>query len=336
MAGQTRPTSDCLERRLEEAPWAHDFFQAVRRIECADARLPRIGCSRHPREDPVRFSQEPSLDFAPSTIEKFTAGAPARMTVRFLGLLGPNGPMPLCMTEYARNRVKHAYDTTLASFLDIFNNRMTSLFYRAWAVAQQTVSYDRPGDDPFSDYICSLFGMGMASLRRRDAVHDLAKVHYAGHLVCKTRHAEGLRAILRDYFGIAVEIREFIGQWMKLPHDSQCRLGETPDTGVVGATAIVGSKIWECQQKFRIRFGPMGLTDYERMLPGGGSLARLMAWVRNYSGEELGWDVQLVLRAEEVPQVRLGEAGRLGWTTWLRGRPFTQDADDLILRPQVA
>jgi type VI secretion system protein ImpH len=339
MASKDRSKADSLTRRLEEAPYSFDFFQAVRRIECTRPDLSRVGHSQRPREDPIRFCQEASLAFAPSAVVGYRAGSggrPPRLFVSFLGLLGPNGPMPLHITECVRDRIRHHGDETLARFLDVFHHRTLSLFYRAWACNQQAVSYDRRGDDRFAGYTGSLFGIGMSSFRGRDAVPDLAKLHYSGRLVSGTGHAEGLRAILSDYFGIAAEVDEFVGEWIDLPPDCCCRLGASPETGLVGSTTIVGSRIWQCQHKFRVKLGPMGLSDYERMLPGGDSLQRLIAWIRNYGGDELSWDVQLILKAEEVPQLRLGQTGRLGWTTWLSSKALEEDADDLVLRPFAA
>ena len=63
---------------------------------------------------------------------------------RLFGLLGPNGPLPLHLTEYARERLRHAGDPTLSRFLDIFHHRFLALFYRAWAQAQPHVNRDRP------------------------------------------------------------------------------------------------------------------------------------------------------------------------------------------------
>jgi type VI secretion system protein ImpH len=207
------------------------------------------------------------------------------------------------------------------------------MFYRAWASAQPTVCHDRPGEDRFADFVGSLFGIGMPNLRNRDAFPDHAKLHFAGRLVCQTRHPEGLLAIVSGFFRIPASITEFIGQWVRLPYEARCRLGETPDTGTLGQTTIVGSRIWECQHKFRIVLGPMSFLDYERLLPGGASLPRLIALVRNYSGDELTWDVHMILKKEEVPEISLGILGRLGWTTWLKSRPFTRDAGDLYLSP---
>jgi len=339
MAGKDRSKADALTRQLAKAPYSFDFFQAVRRIECTRPDLPGVGRSQRPKEDPVRFCQAASLAFAPSTIAGYSpgpGGGPPRFVVNFLGLLGPNGPMPLHITEYVRERVRHHRDETLARFLDVFHHRMISLFYRAWACSQQTVSYDRDGDDRFAVYIGSLFGIGMDSFRDRDAVPDIAKLHYSGRLVCGTRHAEGLRAIVSDYFGIAAEIDEFVGAWIDLPEDCCCRLGASPESGLVGSTAIVGSRVWQCQHKFRLKLGPMRLSAYERLLPGSDSLQRLIAWIRNYVGDELSWDVQLMLKGEEVPQLCLGQTGRLGWTTWLSSKPFEEDVDDLVLRPFAA
>jgi len=328
--------AESLRSRLAESPYSFDFFMAVRRMECAMSQLPRMGHSKRPREDPVRFCQEPSLAFPPSTLHAYRpggAGGADLLFVNFLGLLGPNGPMPLHLTEYIRDRQINSKDITVARFLDVFNHRMVALFYRAWACNQQTVNYERGSGDRFSLYIGSLFGIGMDSLRGRDAVPDVAKLHYSGRLVCQTRHAEGLRAVLEDYFRVPVAIEEFVGQWLELPPDCCCRLGEAPSTGLLGRTTIVGARIWECQQRFRLKFGPMGLAAYQRMLPGGGSLLRLIAWVRNYIYDELEWDVQLILKKEEVPKLHLGKLGQLGWTTWLSSKPFTRDADDLVLRP---
>ena len=362
MATEDRAEAYTLINRLYERPYSFHFYQAVRRLECVHPRQPAIGHSVRPAQDPVRFSQEPSLAFAPATISQLqfgSQGRPPRLFVAFMGLLGPHGPMPLHLTEHARQR-EIAGDHTLARFLDLFNHRMVSLFYRAWACNQQAIHYERgalrdapaaaPPDaaplarrrgpspvrrdgDRFAIYIGSLFGVGMPSVRHRDAAPDVAKLHYSGRLVCHTRHAEGLQAILQDYFRIEARIEEFFGQWIDLPPDCRCRLGETPRTGAVGRTAIVGSRIWDCQQKFRIIFGAMTLADYERMLPGGRSLDRLVAWVRNYIGDELTCDVQLILQKQEVPQIQMGAFGRLGWTTWLSSKPFDHDADDLVLRP---
>jgi type VI secretion system protein ImpH len=342
MAGEAGTTPDPLTQALNDAlraaPWSFDFFQAVRRLECAHRQRPRVGYSSHVTEDPVRFGQEPSLAFAPAALSRYTLDADARsprLSVHFLGLLGPNGPMPIHFTDFVRDRQRN-HDATLARFLDIFHHRMISFFYRAWACNQQTVSFDRPENDRFGGYVASLIGMGMASFRDRDAAPDIAKLHYAGALANQTHHADGLASLLEDYLGIKTQIEQCVGQWLILPPESSCRLGASRESGLLGQTLIIGSRIWDCQQKFRIRLGPMNFKQYSRLLPGGKSLARVVAWVKNYIGDELEWDARLVLKKDEIPKTRLGQLGQLGWTTWIHSKPMKRDADDLVLRPQAA
>jgi type VI secretion system protein ImpH len=338
VAGENGTTAHTLEllRALQEAPYRFGFFQALRRIECAHPSRPRIGEARRPADDPIRLTQEPSVVFAPATLAACSPGnqgLPPRLAVFFLGLFGPNGPLPLHLSEYARDRLRNSGDSTFARFADVFHHRILSLFYRAWASAHPAVSFDRPDSDRFAAYLASLFGLGMPSLRGRDAVPDLAKLHYAGRLACQTRHAEGLTALLADFFGLPVALEEFIGHWLGLPEDSRWRLGESPITGTLGLSATVGDRVWDRQYKFRILFGPLSLEEYRRMLPGGESLRRLVAMVRNYLGDELDWDVNLTLKRDRVPPLKLGEQGQLGWTTWIASRPFAHDPADLLLEP---
>ena len=74
------------------------------------------------------------------------------------------------------------------------------------------------------------------------------------------------------------------------------------------------------------------------MLPGGESMGRLTAWLRNYTGDELQWEAQLILQERDVPETELGkgQAGRLGQTTWLTSGPLGHDADDLVVVPSCA
>lgn len=322
---------------LQAAPTTFDFLQALRRIEREHPACPPIGHGVRSVDDPVRFGQVASLRFAPSMLESCepgSGGRPPRLLVNGFGLLGPNGPLPLHLTEYVRERLLLHRDLTMGRFLDVFHHRMIALFYDAWARNNQAVSFERGGeDDRFAVYVASFFGMGMASLLQRDGVSDVAKLHYAGRLACQTRNAEGLRAILAGYFKVPVAILEFVGQWIELPERYRCRLGQSPETGTLGASVVIGSRVWDCQQKFRVRLGPMDRQDYLRMLPGGDSFRRLCDWMKLYVGHSLAWDVQLVLKAADVPETCLGKQGQAGWTTWLTSRPVTRDADNLVVQP---
>ena len=338
MADQTGTTSRAVavQQALAEAPYKFDFFKALRSLECAYPDKPRFGKAVRLADDPIRLAQQPDMGFAPAALASFEPagdGRVWRLSVLFFGLFGPNGPMPLHLTEYVRDRVRNHDDNTLMRFADLFHHRLLELFYRAWADAQPTVSFDRPDSDRFGDYIGSMFGIGLPGLRNRDSVSDLAKLHFAGHLGCQTHHAEGLGAILSHFFRVPVTIEQFVGHWLQLPEDCRTRLGDSPATGCLGVSATAGDRVWDCQSKFRIVLGPLDLTDYRRLLPGKTSFTRLVDWVKNYAGDTLIWELNLILKKDQVPPLQLGSDTQLGWNTWSTTRPHDHDVDDLVLTP---
>jgi type VI secretion system protein ImpH len=329
-----RGLSGALRERLREAPHVYNFFAVMRLLEALHADRPRLGRSRRPGADILRLVQEPSVTHAPSALAGYEPGAdgrPDRLLVHFFGLFGPDGPLPLHLTEYARDRRRNHNDPTFQRFADLFHHRTLSLFYRAWADVRPTVAYDRPEEDKFRFYLGALIGLATPGMRNRDAMPDLAKLHFAGHLSAQTRHAEGLAAILSAFFTVAVSVEGFKGTWLPLPDADRTRLSGDATTASLGKTALLGGRVWSRQHKFRIVLGPLGLEEYERLLPGGLSFHRLIPLVRNYAGDVLIWDVNLILRREEVPEIRLGRQGRLGWTTWLMPRYARVDAADLFL-----
>lgn len=325
-----------LEDGLLREPYAYDFLYAMRRLECLHPEEPRLGTAGSPSREPVRLGQDCSMGFAPAAVSScgwLGDSGLLRLGVAFFGLFGPNGPMPLHLTDYALERARRYKDLTLLGFADVFHHRFLCLFYRAWASAQPAVSFDRPAEDRFGEYLASLCGLGLPALRGRDAMADPAKLFFAGRLLTGAKNADGLEAIIREYLRVPAAIAQFIGEWLEIAPRDRCMLGATPATGTLGATAIAGAYAFECQHRFRVRIGPLGLVGYQQLLPGGESLAALVAVVRNYVGDEYVWDLQLVLRKEEVPALRLGASARLGWTSWLGARVEDRDADDLILDP---
>jgi type VI secretion system protein ImpH len=316
---------------LADAPYRHDFYQTLRRLECLYDTKPRWGEALRPIDEPVRLGQDPDLSFAPAPLASFSAkdGEAPRLQVRLFGLFGPNGPMPLHVTEYVRERLRLAGDPTLSRFFDLFHHRFLALFYRAWAQAQPHVSRDRPQADRFTVYVGSFLGMAPSTSRDRDALPDLAKFFHVGALIRHARDAEGLTHILEHFFRVPVRIEEFVGHWMQLKVPERSALGH--EGAALGAGAVLGSRVWDRQHKFRVRLGPLTFAQYENFLPGRSPLRKLVDWVRMYLSFELDWDVRLVLERTDVPKLTLGGGQRLGWTTWLGERRAASAADDLCL-----
>lgn len=321
--------------RLAKHPEQHHIFHALRVIEAQFSDRPRLGESRRPKEDAVRLGQEAELAFPPSTIAEFTpptSDKPGQLINRFFGLFGPHGPLPLHLTEFARDRLRNHRDSTFIAFANMLTHRLMSLLFRAWSSGQPAPNFDRGEDDLVERKVAALAGYGGKYLRGRDAMPDLAKRHFAGHLAMGPKNPDGLIAMISAFFAVPVEMQEFVGCWLELEPDDRWQLGSASG---LGRSTSIGHKVWSRGAKFRLRLGPMPLTNYERLLPGGASLERLRSIVRNYVGDMFDWDINLILAADDVPRATLGGTTRLGHTSWIGKRDAQngRDAEDLFLHP---
>ena len=315
MASDERKEAGDLSRfdALTDHPEKFHIFQALRLIEARYADEPRLGRSRRPSQDPVRLQQRIDLAFASSTVARFEpknekTGEPGELAQHMFGLFGPNGPLPLHLTEYAFNRQHSFRDPTFKAFGDMFHHRMLSLLYRAYASGEPTSSYDRAGEvDPFAQKVAAFAGLKGAAFADRDAMPDLAKLRYSGRLAHGTRNEEGLLALISGFFGAPATMESFVGTWLELDPKDTWELGNPEKPAKLGQSCSIGSKVWTRQAKFRFRVGPVGLAEYKRLLPGGDSLKRLKALVNTYMGEALMWDMNLVLKAGEAEPAMLAK-----------------------------
>jgi type VI secretion system protein ImpH len=310
-----------------------------------------------------------SLSFPPSPIfqiERPTASVPApALTVAFMGLTGPSGVLPRHYTEMlmrARD-AKGPERYVPRDWFDLFNHRLISLFYRAWTKYRFWVFYERgahaePDPDLFTESLYCLIGLGNRSLRKRlrvavrlgeespqrervlARVDDLALLYYAGLLAHRPRCAVSLERLLEDYFGIPVQVLQFQGQWLRLDPESQSRLSPNAGNTELGVNVVAGERTWDIRSTIRIRLGPLRYERFVAFIPDQSPVPerkdffKLMHLVRLYVGLELKVDVQLVLKASDIPSCRMdrsrSDGPRLGWTCWLTTQAVEKDSEDAV------
>ncbi|HYO62035.1 MAG TPA: type VI secretion system baseplate subunit TssG [Pyrinomonadaceae bacterium] len=367
-----------LTSRLFDEPYRFDFFQAVRLLERIYRERRAVGrAGVAPAAEVARFRTRQSLEFPASQLHELARpkgaadgrpAVPPEMLVNFMGATGPLGVLPLHYTELLieRDRLK---DTKLWEFLDIFNHRVISLFYRAWEKYRFAFAYERGADDEFTEYLFCLVGLGTRGLRGRLGIAPLsvktaalpkfwgvrrvaplyqelvstlrAKLHlgdeallyYSGLVAQRPRSASAVASVLSDRFRATARVVPFTGQWLKIEEDSLTRLGAA--NSLLGVSTIAGARVWDAQSKFRLRFGPLTLRQFRRLIPSGKDFGAAKRLTRFLVGVEFDFDVQLVLRAEEVPATVLTTRARrrpqLGWTTWLKTQPFAHDDSQVVL-----
>lgn len=332
---------------IEKDPWDYGFFSLLRWFENQDPDKARIGEAISPRQEPIRLGHAPKLAFSPSALSALDLRREDRpkLVSQFSGLLGPQGPLPLHITEYAFNRVAHHDDETLTAFLDIFHQRFLSLLYRSWANSQPAVQLDRPEHDRFSRYVTSLSGVGTEQFDDLDKLPASAKRRFAGLFAHQRKDGESLASMAQGYFGVPAQVQQFVGEWLDIPDTEYCRLGHSSAVASLGVTATIGARYWSVQSRFRLVLGPLDRRDFERFLPGTRSADRLISLVRNYTNDEFAWDLLLTVKADEVPVAQLGGSqdgagesrrpSQLGWNTWLAHEDRKQPAQDAILHQQL-
>jgi type VI secretion system protein ImpH len=363
MAPENGRKSAGLSDHLLREPYRFDFFQAVRLLERmayeraeedpAGQRFP-VGQDRAPEKEVVRFRAHASLSFPAASISGIRLPAPRpgserevpppEMTVSFLSLTGANGVLPYHYTALMLRRFREK-DYSVRDFLDLFNHRLVSLFFRAWEKYRLPIAYERsrleksaPGTDAISQLLYCLVGLGTTGLRGRLGISDQTVVHYAGHFARYPRSAIGLELMLQDYFKLPILVLQMFGQWLTLGQDDVSVM-PGPDApqgrnNELGVSLVVGERVYDVQSKFRLRVGPLRYPQFRRLLPTGDRLRPLCQLTSLFVGPELDFDVQLVLEAADVPWCRLDAEGEappyLGLNTWVRCEAFTRDTEDTV------
>jgi type VI secretion system protein ImpH len=328
---------DKIQQRLAEEPFSFEFFQAVRLLARMLPARKEVGRFNTPASEVAHFSAHATVSFPASEIQALSLpedGQPV-MSVNFMGLTGPLGVLPLYYTELVMERLR-SRDTTLRDFLDIFNHRSISLFYQAWEKYRYPIAYERGRSGHFLEMLQSLVGLGMPALANRQAVGDESLLFYTGLLAQQPRSAIALEQILADYFDVPVEVEQFVGAWSSLDRETQTRFEDSEGFSTqLGWGAVVGDEVWDLQSRVRVKLGPLPLKKYLEFLPAGTAYAPLRALTRFFAGDDLDFEVQLILEREEVPACLLGAEGeqapRLGWATWVKSVPLGRDPADTVL-----
>jgi type VI secretion system protein ImpH len=294
-----------------------------------------IDAAGHAIDDPVEEEQAASV----AVVEDEDALPDAYdMVVSFFGLTGPSGVLPSHYTTALLSQVRNR-DEAMRDFFDLFNHRLISLFYRTiekhfYPLAFERTRRERDREhDTLTQVLSSLIGMGTPDLRKRMSVLDENLLYFSGHFSRAPRSAIALEQVIREYFQVDCEVMQFQGQWLRLvPEDlSRMPTAKNPEglNAQLGVSTIMGSAVWDVQSRLRVRIGPLSFDRFVEFTPARRTLHELCELIRLYVGMEFEFDVQPILRRENVPKSRLGgdtdRGTRLGWTSWLNTAPSPND-----------
>jgi len=324
MATKNRRKNIVIEKLISQ-PENFNFFQAVRLLQYHVNSFQKkpVGYHYLPYQESLKFKTTHSFAFLPSAIKKIKVDKKENFFVlhaSFLGLTGASGVLPEHYTETLLKRL-HFKDSSLQDFFDIFNHRIISFYYRAWEKHHFYVSpsVNEKSSSFLPKVLSSLIGLGLSPLKNRLSISDEVLFYYSGLLMQHQRSRIGLQTMLSDYFSLPVLVQSFQGEWVNLPKDSYSYLSCFDTYNCLGQNVVLGRRIWSLQKRIRIQIGPLNYQIFYSLLPISHMLKPLCELVRHYLGVELDFDVQLLLKSDEVPrcQLQYQKSCHLGWTTWL-------------------
>jgi len=337
---RTKARPQAPEPSGESLSAAYDFFELLRRLERGGGLF---GHSGRPDREPARLSQHVRLSFATQDVVGFEEGAdnrPARVTVANLGLLGPEGPMPLHVTRWVLDRLSQRWfagtearqtsDTTFVDFVNVLQHRMIALFYRAWADATPAVQVERTVGGRVREMLEAMAGIGLPGTQADDL--DTTKLRQAASIASQVDGPERLTLFLAEAFRVPVKLKEFVAAWLEVPRALQTRLGG--EYAALGRGATIGPRSFTRQSRIEVQIGPLDYADFMSFLPGGPRLPVLKRAIRDMIGEVLDVDLRVILAKAAVPLPKIGTI-QVGRNAWLARPEKSGDAGDMRIRTIV-
>ncbi|WP_020409563.1 type VI secretion system baseplate subunit TssG [Hahella ganghwensis] len=353
MAAPDRKSTSNLEqnnqliKRILRAPWRYDFFQLVRLLEHyrdgEPAKQAPLGSYYPPKQEPLRFSMNPSMSFEAKPVEKVSRGKENVLAhrqqwdvhVNFWGLVGSRGILPFHYRELVLQRVRHK-DSSMKHFFDMLDHRTLTLYYRAWKKYRIPLLFEanqrldpKYNRDRHAELLKGL--LGIASKKNAKFYEfEGSELNTSGLMSRRVCSPAALEKAIAHHFGLKVRILPFRGQWQLMPEDVRTKLGDFrlgARNHVLGEQAILGERTWAIQNRFTVQFEDIDYDNFLNLLSGTQMLGSMYGLIRTMSGVALDFDLALQVKQRKLPTSRLAFKATpplLGWNTRLQG----DDPDD--------
>lgn len=305
------------------------FLQAVR-ILLRYAPVKALPGQRGPFSDEgVLFRANASLAFPRSDIS-LISNLPnsnkdmpdCEMITNFMGLYGPSSPLPAYFTEdilFSDNE-----DSNVRHFLDIFNHRMISFFYRALEKYKYSVRFNAHQTDDYTDKLLSFIGVQQKVVRETSVIRWNRLIPFVSLLGQKIRSAWVLERIIKSYFNVEkAEISQYIMTKVAIQNDDHNSLGM--GNASLGLDLTIGRTVSDRSGKIRIKIGPLKYSEFRHFLPYGKFNREFYELVRFVLNDPLDVELELVLSSIDIPPIALTKAKifQVGLNSWL-GKPGSE------------
>lgn len=336
MGAPIRQHSSSVIEDLFTKSYQYEFHQAIKLLETAFSEAAALGTQAFPEHEVVAIKSRVQHAYPSSDLYRLVPSArqeapfPCQLEVNFLGIAGPNGPLPMPYSEHLMMRARQG-DTAFRDFLDLFNHRLISLLHRIrkkYWVGLETVT---PEETDFAKILFSFLGLLNPTLRDRLPIPDRGLLYYTGLLWQEPKSTKGLEVFLSHYFNVPVRVTPLEGKWLPVEPTHQTQIGRQGHHHVLGDSASLGDRAWDIRSQVMIHIGPLERSAFHNFLPTQKGHKSLCALSHFYLGLHRSFRINLIMEAKNVEASCLGRTTRLGWTSWLKTKAFDHNDDQVIL-----
>ncbi|EPM43308.1 type VI secretion system baseplate subunit TssG [Pseudomonas syringae] len=315
-----------LDGRVAEA----NLYRFCQLLEQALPNHPLLGSSAHPADDPVRFRPDPGMGFPAGELKAIETDEdyperPATVRTRLLGLYGVDSPMPTTfLDDIAQRREGHE---ALEAFLDIFNHRIFTQFYRIWRKYSYPATFEAGGADATSQCLLGLIGLGIPGTTQQIATPTSRFLALLSVMRLPTRNAEGITALVK-LLAPNTKTRVTPHCTQKVPLAQPASLCRHHPVSLSQGTPL-GSVGFDANSQLHLALFTEDLDEARGWLPGSHLHNDLLVLLRVYLGWRCTAKLQLSLPIHSLPKpllggppVLLGMTGVLGLgsETWQVGK----------------
>ncbi len=327
MAYTSRYCINSISEHIKNYHTGYDFFQAVECIELLSPSRVPVGFDGPPKEEVIHFSPTANFTFSASeiaNISEISNESPIDFSTTFLSLYGRDGVLPWHYTTQLRDEAKNYKKESMKEFLDIFNHRFISYFYRASRKYSIPKGYNQKDISSVENKMLSLGGLGTRYLGDKTPLGT--RTAQFVNLLQLPKSAESLLLILKSMFSINVQVKQFMGEWVDIDDALLTRIGTLGNNNCLGHDICLGRRIWSSQHKFQLTLGPLTFCEYLEYNPGTEKCDNLIDVVTFFCGPTLIFDLHYEIKRETVYPFTLGgKQLQLGKDLWLTSNRTDSD-----------
>lgn len=308
MAGEPQPPYSRLSERLERDICRINFYRFCQLLEKSRPDAAPLGTTLTPVDDPVRFRPHPGMGFPVSELkaveyDEDNPDAPPTVRTTFNGLYGVDSPLPTAwLDDIAQQREGHEAQM---AFLDIFNHRILTQFYRIWRKYSYPATFEPGGTDHTSQSLLGLIGLGIPGTDKHIAAPVSRFLALLGIMRLPARTEEGIQALVRL---LAPHTQATV-----TPHDPRTLYIDRPlgfygeDDFLLDGYTVLGDETTEVSSQLLIALCTRDETEAKSWLPGGQSYDDFLVLLRVYLGWRYRARIELTLPTHLLPAPVLGE-----------------------------